>query len=283
MEPGQGPPAWVQVSPTELILKPGDTIQLHVRLYDAAGRFLREENSATWSLQGLKGMVADGKFVVAPDKVGQAGVIKATVGSLSGEARARVIPPLPWNETFDSYAVGTVPPQWVSATTGRFQVSELDGKKVLEKLPNDTLFKRMRVFMGPADWSNYTVEADVRVTEKRRQMGDVGITAQRYTLFAFGNNQQLEMNSWEPETARAVIAPFAWNPNTWYRLKLRVENMPDGKTRIRGKAWAAAGPEPDGWMIDKIDPIPNQQGSPGVFADAQFGAYFSNLKVTPNQ
>jgi len=283
MEPGQGPPAWVQVSPTELILKPGDTIRLHVRLYDAAGRFLREENSATWSLQGLKGMVADGKFVVAPDKVGQAGVIKATVGSLSGEARARVIPPLPWNETFDSYAVGSVPPHWVSATTGRFQLSELDGKKVLEKLPNDTLFKRMRVFMGPADWSNYTVEADVRVTEKRRQMGDVGITAQRYTLFAFGNNQQLEMNSWEPETARAVIVPFAWNPNTWYRLKLRVENMPDGKTRIRGKAWAAAGPEPDGWMIDKIDPIPNQQGSPGVFADAQFGAYFSNLKVTPNQ
>ncbi len=283
MDPGQGAPAWVQVEPTEMVLKPGDAVQLHARLFDAAGRFLREEKAATWSLQGLKGTVTDGKLAIAPDKVGQAGLIKATVGGITGEARARVIPPLPWSETFDSYPVGSVPPQWVSATTGRLQVSELDGQKVLEKLPNETLFKRIRVFMGPADWSNYTVEADIRINEKRRQMGDAGIVAQRYTLVAFGNNQRLEMNSWQPEVARAAAAPFAWKPNTWYRLKLRVENTSDGKTRIRGKAWPAAESEPEGWLIDRVDPIPNKQGSPGLFADAQFGAYFDNLKVYPNQ
>jgi outer membrane protein assembly factor BamB len=282
LESGQGAPAWVQVRPTELVLKPGEAVQLHARLYDAEGRFLRQEK-AVWSLDHLKGTVDDGKFTVAPDPVGQAGLIKATVGSLSGEARARVIPPLPWNETFDSYAVGSLPPQWVSAAAGRFQVVELDGKKVLEKLPNETLFKRMRVFMGPADWSNYTVEADIRINEKRRQMGDAGVIAQRYTLVAFGNNQRLEMNSWQPETARAVSAPFAWKPDTWYRLKLRVDNSSDSKTRIRGKAWPAAEPEPDSWLIDRADPIPNKQGSPGLFADAQFGVYFANLKVTPNQ
>src|SRR5437879_10384877 len=103
MEPGQDPPAWVQVEPTEMVLKPGDTVQLHARLYDAAGRFLREQNSATWLLQGLKGRVIDGKLEVAPDTVGQAGLIKARGGGLIGEARARVIPPLPWNVTFDSY------------------------------------------------------------------------------------------------------------------------------------------------------------------------------------
>ena len=283
MEPGQGAPAWVQVAPTEMVLKPGDTVQLHARLYDTAGRFLREENSAAWSLQDLRGTLTEGKLRVAPDKVGQAGLIKATVGGLTGEARARVIPPLPWNETFDPYPVGSVPPHWVSATTGRFRVSELDGQKVLEKLPNETLFKRIRVFMGPADWSNYTVEADIRINEKRRQMGDAGIIAQRYTLVAFGNNQRLEMNSWQPETARAVSAPFAWKSNTWYRLKLRVENTSDGKTRIRGKAWPTGDSEPEGWVIDRTDPIPNKQGSPGLFADAQFGVYFDNLKVAPNQ
>src|SRR5438034_5773898 len=98
--------------------------------------------------------------------------------------------------------------------------------------------------------SNYTVEPDFRITEKRRQMGDAGIIAQRYTLVAFGNNQRLEMNSWQPEVARAVSAPFAWKPNTWYRLKLRVENTPDGKTRIRGKAWPRDESEPDAWPID---------------------------------
>jgi outer membrane protein assembly factor BamB len=283
LEPGQGDPAWVQVAPTEMVLKPGETVQLHARLFDAAGRFLREDQSAAWSLDHLKGAVTDGRFAVAADNVGQAGLIKATVGSVTGEARARVIPPLPWNETFDSYAVGSLPPQWVSAQAGRFQVSELDGQKVLEKLPTETLFKRIRVFMGPSDWSNYTVESDIRITEKRRQMGDAGIVAQRYTLVAFGNNQRLEMNSWQPEIARAASAPFAWKPDTWYRLKLRVENTPDGQTRIRGKAWAVGEPEPDAWLIDKIDPIPNKQGSPGLFADAQFGVYFDNFKVTPNQ
>jgi hypothetical protein len=44
-----------------------------------------------------------------------------------------------------------------------------------------------------------------------------------------------------------------------------------------------ADPEPDAWLIDRTDPIPNKQGSPGLFADAQFGVYFDNFKVTPNQ
>ena len=284
MESGQGPAAFLQVTPTEMVLKPGQTVQLHARLFDAAGRFLREEGTATWSLNKLNGTVRDGRFTVAPDSPGQAGLIKATAGGVIGEARARVIPPLPWNETFESYPVGSVPPHWISATTvGKFQVIEMDGQKVLEKVPTDTLFKRMRVFMGPADWSNYTVEADIRINEKRRQMGDAGIIAQRYTLFAFGNNQRLELNSWQPEVARAASAPFAWKPDTWYRLKLRVENTADGKTRIRGKAWPAADPEPADWLIDRTDPIPNLQGSPGIFTDAQFGVYFDNLKVTPNQ
>jgi hypothetical protein len=283
MEPGQGPATWVQVTPTEMVLKPGETVQLHARLFDAAGRFLREDK-AMWSLDKLSGAVTDGNFTAAASGPGEAGLIKASVGEITGEARARVIPALPWNETFDSYAVGSVPAHWVSATTvGKFQVAELDGQKVLEKVPTDTLFKRIRVFMGPADWSNYTVQADIRINEKRRQMGDAGIIAQRYTLVAFGNNQRLEMNSWQPEVARAVSAPFAWKPDTWYRLKLRVENTADGKTRIRGKAWPAADPEPAEWPIDRVDPIPNRQGSPGIFTDAQFGVYFDNLIVTPNQ
>jgi hypothetical protein len=283
LEPGQGSPAWVQVEPTELVLKPGQTVQLHARLFDDKGRFLREDNSATWSLDHLNGTVDNGKFKVTDDKAGQAGLIKATVGGISGEARARVIPPLPWNETFDNYPVGTAPPWWVSAVAGKVQVAELDGRKVLEKVPNETLFKRIRVFMGPTDWSNYTVESDIRFNEKRRQMGDAGIVAQRYTLVAFGNSQRLEMNSWQPEVTRAAAAPMEWKPDTWYRLKLRVENTPDGKTRIRGKAWPRDEAEPTAWAIDRIDPIPNKQGSPGLFADAQFGAYFDNFKVTPNQ
>jgi len=283
MEPGQGAATYIQVSPTELVLKPGEVVSLTAKLFDAQGRFLKNETAGTWSLTGLQGSVAAGKYTAGTANVGQAGLIKVTAGGLTGEARARVIPALPWNETFDSYAVGTAPPHWVSAVAGRAQVTELEGQKVFEKLPNETLFKRIRIFTGPTDWANYTVECDVRMVERRRQMGDVGIINQRYTLFAFGNSQRLEMNAWQPETERVVAAPFAWKPNVWYRLKLRVENLANGSTRIRGKAWDRSESEPAAWLIDKTDTMPNRSGSPGIFADAQFGAYFDNFKVTPNQ
>jgi outer membrane protein assembly factor BamB len=280
---GDGPPALVQVSPTEMVLNPGQAVKMHVRLFDAKGRFLREDTTATWDLEGLKGAVTGGTFTPAADAGQQAGILKATVGGLTGQARARVVHPLPWTETFDSYADGSVPPGWINATAGKFSVTTLDGEKVLQKAPDVTIFKRIRAFIGPVDWSNYTFEADVRGTTKRRQMTDIGITAQRYSLVLYGNSQQLKIESWEPETHRTAMVPFQWKADTWYRLKLRVENMPGGKVRARGKAWPVGQPEPAEWTIDKLDPIGNRHGAPGVFVDAEFGAYLDNFKLTANQ
>jgi outer membrane protein assembly factor BamB len=281
VEPGQGAATWVQVTPTELVLKPGQTVKLHARLYDDHGRFLREDK-ADWSLAGLKGTVNDGTLTLANDQSFQAGTIKATVGGISGESRARVSPNLPFTVTFDSAAEGSNPPGWVNATAGKFAVVTLDGKKVLTKPPDETLFKRIRMFFGPTDWHDYSYEADVRANMKRRQMGDIGITAQRYTLVLYGNTQQLKIEPWEPEILRSVTVPFAWKEDKWYHLKLRVENMPNGSVRAQGKAWATGDPEPAQWMIEKVDPLGNKAGAPGVFVDAQFGAFLDNLKLTAN-
>src|SRR5580693_6189490 len=212
-EKGEGAPAYLQVEPTELVLKPGQTVKLHAALFDEKGRYLREDTSATW-------------------------------GALKGSARARVIHPLPWTETFDELADGAVPAGWVNATAGKFKVVALDGQKVLEKAPDETLFSRIRMFIGPTDWSNYTFQGDVRVNMKRRQMGDIGLTAQRYTLALYGNEQKLKIEPWEPEVQRTVGVPFEWKPDDWYTLKIRVENMPDGKVKVQGKAWVKGSPEP---------------------------------------
>jgi outer membrane protein assembly factor BamB len=279
---GEGAPAYVQVSPTEMSLQPGQTVKLRARLFDDKGRYLREEK-AVWSLEGLKGTVTDGAVTIGPEKEDQAGLIKATVGGLTGQARARVVQAMPWKETFDSYADGAVPPGWINAVAGKFTVVTLDGQKVLQKATDNTLYKRMRMFFGSTESSNYTVEADVRAPTRRRQQGDVGITAQRYSLVLYGTSQRIKLEPWEPETARTVTQPFAWKPDTWYHVKLRVENQPDGSVRARGKAWAVGEPEPAAWLIDKVDPIGNRQGSPGVFIDAEFGAQIDNISVTPNQ
>jgi outer membrane protein assembly factor BamB len=279
---GEGAPAHVQVVPTELTLSPGQTVKLRARLFDDKGRFLREDKAA-WALDGLKGTIADGALTVATDQVDQAGLIKATVGGITGEARARVTRSLPFTETFESYAEGTVPPGWINGVAGRFTITTLDGQKMLQKPPDNTLFKRIRMFFGSTEWSNYTVEADVRAATRRRQMGDVGVTAQRYSLVLYGTTQQLKIEPWEPETTRSVTMPFTWKADSWYHLKLRVENLPGGQVRARGKAWPTGEAEPAAWMIEKTDPIGNRQGAPGMFIDAEFGAHVDNVRVAANQ
>jgi outer membrane protein assembly factor BamB len=273
----------VQVVPTELILKPGDKVNFRVRLFDERGTFIREEPAATWSLDQLKGEVANGQFIAAPDAIPQAGLVKATVGGITGSASVRVFPPLPWSNDFEAMALNSVPATWVNATL-KFAVRDLNGNKVLVKTTEgSSLLSRARAYFGPSDWSNYTVEADINATQKRRQQGDAGVIAQRYNLVLYGNSQMLHLEPWQPETKRTVTIPFAWKPDTWYRMKLQVENLPDGKVRARGKVWLATETEPAAWMIERIDPIPNRQGAPGIFGSALAELYFDNVKVYANK
>ena len=247
------------------------------------GSSFAKKPNATWSLDQLKGTVANGQFVAASDGGMQAGSVKATVGGVTGAATVRVFPPLPWTENFDAMAANTVPPLWVNATL-KFIVRDFEGSKILVKTTEgSSLLSRARAYFGPSDFANYTVEADVRATTKRRQQGDAGVIAQRYVLTIYGNSQLLNLEPWQPETARTVSKPFAWKPDTWYRMKLQVENLPDGKTRARGKVWAVGETEPAAWMIERIDPIPNRQGAPGIFGNALAEVYFDNLKVYSNK
>jgi outer membrane protein assembly factor BamB len=280
----------LQVAPTELILKPGESIALAVNAFDAAGRAVKDPGQATWTLEGLKGTIEKGRFTPEASAGAQAGTVKAAVGSLSGASRIRVIPDLPW--TFDFENSGETPPaHWINAT-GKFAVRAVDGNKVLVKLAvNPFAFaKRTRPFFGPPDLSDYTIEADVRSMERRRQMGDVGVVAQRYELVLFGNHQRLELQPWQPETQRTVRVEYKWKPDTWYVMKLEVQSLDASKVRARGKVWPKGEPEPAAWTIERVDPIGNHKGSPGLYADALNSApqggsemFYDNIKVYRNK
>jgi hypothetical protein len=215
--------------------------------------------------------------------VAQAGQVKATVGGMTGAANVRVIPPLPWAENFDAIEPTKFPEQWVGMTL-KYQARDLEGNRVLVKTTEgSSLLTRARAYFGPPDLHDYTIEMDVRATERRRTMGDAGVIAQRYALVLYGNAQKLHLEPWQPEVARTVTVPFEWKKDAWYRMKLRVENLPDGQVRARGKVWPAGAPEPDAWLVERVDPIGNRQGSPGVFGNALAEVYFDNLKVYANQ
>ncbi|HEX7174850.1 MAG TPA: PQQ-binding-like beta-propeller repeat protein [Pyrinomonadaceae bacterium] len=273
--------AHVQVVPTELLLRPGDKASFRARLFDERGNFMREEK-ATWTLEGLKGAVTEtGQFTAAGDAA-QAGLVKATVGGVAGAARVRVIPPLPWAENFDALEPNASPAHWTNATM-KFAVREMEGNKVLVKTTEgSSLLSRSRAYMGQPDLHDYTVEADVRGAERRRTMGDAGVIAQRYALTLYGNGQRLSIEPWQPEVERTASVPFEWKKDTWYRMKLRVENLPDGRVRARGKVWLTGQPEPEAWTIEKVDALPNRVGAPGIFGNALAEIYFDNLKVYAN-
>lgn len=284
MAPAGAAVAFVQVVPAELILKPGETANFRARAFDAAGNFIREEK-ATWALEGLKGMISDaGKYVAAADAVAQAGLIKATVGGVTGTARARVVPPLNWAWDFEGIEAGKVPMEWINCNT-KFEVrKEEDGAKVLVKFADNPATKRARVFFGSTEMSNYTVEGDVRSTQKRRQMGDVGLVAQRYNLILFGNAEKVELQSWQPETDRTVSKKFPWKWDTWYRMKLRVETLADQSVKVQGKVWLRGEQEPAEWTVERVDPpaLANVKGAAGLYADAPVEVALDNIKVTKN-
>ncbi|HEX8338882.1 MAG TPA: PQQ-binding-like beta-propeller repeat protein, partial [Pyrinomonadaceae bacterium] len=285
----------VQVVPAELTLRPGESANFRVRLFDEQERELSVVSDAAWSLEHLKGSVSGnvrllgavarhfGRFTAGPDAVVQTGEVRVTVGGVTGAARVRVVPPLPWAENFDAMELNTFPQHWTN-TGMKFVTRDVDGKRVLVKTTEGSwLLSRARAYMGLSDLHDYTVEADLLATTRRRQVGDAGVIAQRYSLTLFGNAQKLELTPWQPETARVASVPFEWKTDTWYRVKLRVENLPNGQVRARGKVWPASAAEPEAWTVERTDPIGNRQGSPGIFGSALAEIYFDNLKVYANK
>ena len=281
LKPSAEPVAQVQVFPNEALLDPGAKQAFTLKLFDAKGNFIRAApgTEAQWTLDLLAGTVgADGSYV-AP-AAGSAGFVKATIAGVSGQARVRVIPALPWSLDFEG--MKAAPMWWTSNLKG--VAGTVDGSGVLVRPRDETVGRRTRFLMGKPEWSNYTVEADVRGIEMRRQRGDVGLINQRYALVLFGNGQHLEIHPWQAVEQMTVrVDKVAWDVNVWYRMKLRVENRTDGTTLVQGKVWKRDDPEPAGWIIQKVDRIPHRNGSPGIYADGISDVMFDNFKVYKNQ
>lgn len=277
--PSDAAVAQVSVFPQELLVAPGEAVDFEARLYDAEGAWIRTVTEADWALDRLSGEIdGTGRYVAGDGPRG--GSVTVTVDGVTGSARLRVIPPLPWS--FDFQGIQGPHPWWVGAL-GKFVPGEEDGNGVLVKTNDNPFLKRTKVFMGDPDASDYTVQIDFRTGMERRRMGDAGVIGQRYALTAFGTHQRLQLENWGPETERHVTVPYQIRPDIWYTIKLETTNLPDGTVRARGKLWPRDEQEPAEWTIEKIDPIGQRKGSPGFYADAHAVITFDNLSVRPNQ
>lgn len=274
-------PAQLLVVPGELNLPPGGKARFVARLFDAKGRPLGER-AAEWSLEGaLQGVLTAAGDFTAGDQVPQGGHVVATVGSLKAVARVAVRASGGFREDFERYAPDSVPEGW-SAARGRFKVVESEDGKTLQKPSGNPRSWRTTVYVGHPQQSGYEIEAELMSAEQRRRMADMGLVSHRYTFAMMGNAQSVMLRTWLSELERfSKEIPFDWDPDRWYRMKLRVTPQADGSAEIRGKVWPREAPEPAEWTIEATDPIGHSRGSPGIYGYSSADIHYDNLSVTP--
>ena len=273
-----GDPAHLQVVPAELILSAGETATFQVRALDANGRLLGTRD-ASWSVDGLVGATvsASGVLSTTAGASNHGGKVVASVGGMTASAQVRVFAPLPWAENFESGR----PPFWVGGGP-RLSVADVGGQQVLQKSASPNGLHRHAVYLGPAEMRGYTIQADMMATEWRRRRPDLGLINSGYTLDLQGNAQRLQIQSWAAELRIDERAEFAWEPNVWYTLKLRVDLEGD-RSVIRGKVWRRDDTEPSAWTVTAEDPEPIRSGSPGLLAYSPIDIYIDNVSVMENQ
>ncbi len=297
VEPGE--PAKLMLVPTDVLLTGGSSVDVRVFEADKHGNIIRQlgdDEEVSWEtfipptalVKAEMDASFDGRTIsAAPDAKDSAGAWKATANGLSGLLRGRVALKIPYEYDFEDFDLGengsAYPPlSWIGARL-KFDIRELEGRKVLAKTLDRLLFQRSLTFIGSPESSGYTVEADVMTDGNRRTKSTVGVINQRYIISLVGNAGVIEVSSNQERIS--VTEPFPVAANQWYTLKTRVDVSEDGSGVVRGKAWKKGDPEPDEWNIEFHHANVHKSGSPGIFGFSpqnMMKVYVDRFSVYPN-
>ncbi len=285
-------PAQLQIIPYDVLLHPGKEQTFHARLFDARGQEIKAKltpDALKFSVDGPGSMTSDGTYTAPNDKKPECALVTCKFGELTGTARIRITPPLPWKFDFND---GDVPLTWIGGRV-RYEPRESDGEKFIAKRtvlptpkdPNNKLGTRSFIWMGPTDLSNYTIQGDVQLKkdETSGKIPDVGLIDGRYQFTIRGLSKKLRLESWTTSDYRTHAAvDFDPEPDTWYTMKLRVAPSEE-EAKVQGKIWRRGDAEPDDWTIEMVDHSPNLHGTPGLYGNSpEAEIYVDNVIVTPN-
>jgi outer membrane protein assembly factor BamB len=284
--------AQVQVSPFDVTLKPGDSQQFTVRLYNSRGQFVRmaKPEETEFRIDGPGEIKGEGAYTAAAREGHVGALVYCKVGQIEGHARVRIVPPLPW--TFD-FNKGDVPITWIGGRV-RYVPREVGDQRVAVKLdvlptpknPHNKLGTRSNMYIGPSNLTDYTIQADVQLTENKdtkRLPEVVGLINSGYTFAIRSGDKSVSVYSWASHDYRTQAStPLEPQPGVWYRMKLEVRQVKN-KAEVKGKIWLRDQTEPAEWSVQMVDSLPVKSGSPGLSGNAQMAEFFvDNLSVTPN-
>ncbi|MEQ1904178.1 MAG: PQQ-binding-like beta-propeller repeat protein [Pirellulaceae bacterium] len=278
----EGDVAIAQLRPYETVIAPGQSQKYELHSFDKHGRFIKKEDASLTASKELEGLTVDGNSVTVPvvDK-DFAGTVSAKVGELTATARIRAFKgSKEWSWDFEGMTGVQTPPSWVRAFAkakpkkiGENTCIALAGIGAAKGRPSHT------IYFGDPSMKDYTVQADVMMAKKARQLPNIGITANRYTFLIKGNYNKVEVQSWQAHLHNAKDAPYKVEADKWYTMKFTVK-VENGEAKLFGKIWPTGEAEPDAWTLEHVDPHPNETGSPGLYVYATTDCHFDNVKVT---
>ncbi len=274
--------ATVQIVPADLLTTPGAYEVFTVRTFNKMGQLISEnaEGVEFSSDNDAAQITAKGHFLVPTEEEHSAITVTAKVGDVTGIARVRIVPRLPWKFTFDE--LEEPPITWVGARY-RHIIRDVDGNKAMVKITTIPKGTRSRAWFGPSDLKNYTIQADIKGGFGNNKLPDIGLIAQGYTCDLQGATQELQIRSWVPMLRMAKSTPFKWEKDKWYTMKFRAE-VAGGKALLKAKLWPRDEKEPEAWTLEAVDASPNMQGSPGLYGSAKDAEIFlDNITVTENK
>ncbi len=171
--------------PVELLLKPGEKHAFKVQAFNSRGQAIEltdaKKKDLKFTLNGPGTIDAKGEYTAPSGSAPSATIVTAALGDVTGQARLRVIPPLPWKFDFNDTPLtanpanpsgpqeGEAPLTWIGARY-RHKVRELDGDKVMAKITTIPKGTRSQSWMGPDDMHDYTIQADLRGQHKAQSM-----------------------------------------------------------------------------------------------------------------
>ena len=131
-------------------------------------------------------------------------------------------------------------------------------------------------------WIGSTADQDGLITF--RDNGLAGAAGRAYGVGLSGDGIPANMYLQEVNPAyanRQGVNPFSVSGNTWYTIKILVEEAGVNQIRIRAKAWLRGGAEPAVWHIDwtDLDGSVCDCGYVGFQGHAANANYYDNLRI----
>ena len=275
----------VQLRPYETIVEAGESVDYTAFAFDPNGHFIKKMPAAELTLSdSLKGFTTSGDTLTAPTtEQAFAGTVTTTVDGKTGTARVRTFNPAKvWSWDFTGMSKVMVPPSWIRAFI-KIKPVDLDGNTVMMVSGGSKLKSRPshQIGLGHEGMKDYTIQADVMMMEKRRNIGNIGLSCNRYNFILNGNYGKIELLSWGAHERMGVKEDFDFKPEVWYTMKMKVD-VTEKEAKVYGKIWKTGEAEPAEWSITQTDPHPNASGSPGLYSYALADCYFDNVIVTQN-